>query len=57
MDRGSPLSFVHCDWHPPRIFVSTHLGKNWYFLGAVEVPVAHVKSFDYQVLGAIMKVF
>ena len=25
--------------------------------GAVEVPVAHVKPFDYQVLGAIMKVF
>ena len=35
----------------------THLGQNWYFLGAVEVPVAHVKPFDYQVLGAIMKVF
>jgi hypothetical protein len=35
----------------------THLGQNWYFLGAVEVPVAQVKPFDYQVLGAIMKVF
>jgi hypothetical protein len=35
----------------------THLGRDWYFLGAVEVPVAHVKPFDYQVLGAIMKVF
>jgi hypothetical protein len=35
----------------------THLGQNWYFLGAVEVPVAHVKPYDYQVLGAIMKVF
>ena len=22
----------------------THLGQNWYFLGAVEVPVAHVKT-------------
>ena len=35
----------------------THLGRDWYFLGAVEVPVTHVKPFDYQVLGAIMKVF
>ena len=29
----------------------THLGQNCHFLGAVEVPVAHVKGFDYQVLG------
>jgi hypothetical protein len=35
----------------------THLGQNWYFLGAVEVPVTHVKPYDYQVLGALMKVF
>jgi hypothetical protein len=35
----------------------THLGENWYFLGAVEVPVTTVKGFDYQVLGALMKVF
>ena len=35
----------------------THLGRDWYFLGSVEVPVAQVKPFDYQVLGAIMKVF
>jgi hypothetical protein len=35
----------------------THLGGNWYFLGAVEVPVTTAKGFDYQVLGALMKVF
>src|SRR5262247_2046699 len=32
----------------------THLGANWYFLGAVEVPVTSAKAFDYQVLGALM---
>jgi len=35
----------------------THLGADWYFLGAVEVPVTSAKPFDYQVLGALMKVF
>jgi hypothetical protein len=35
----------------------THLGRDWYFLGAVVVPVTTVKGVDYQVLGALMKVF
>ncbi len=35
----------------------THLGQNWYLLGGVEVPVTSNKPFDYQVLGALMKVF
>jgi hypothetical protein len=35
----------------------THLGANWYFLGGVAVPVTNAKGFDYQVLGALMKVF
>jgi hypothetical protein len=35
----------------------THLGANWYFLSGVEVPVTSGKAFDYQVLGALMKVF
>ena len=35
----------------------THLGRNWYLLGAVEVPVTRDKPFDYQVLGGLMKVF
>jgi hypothetical protein len=35
----------------------THLGKDWYLLGAVEVPVTHPKSFDYKVLWGLMKVF
>ena len=35
----------------------THLGDNWYLLMGVEVPVTHKKAFDYQVLGALMKVF
>ena len=37
--------------------VRTHLGANWYLLGGVEVPVTRDKSFDYQILGALMKVF
>ncbi len=37
--------------------IRTHLGRDWYLLMGVEVPVTHVKSFDYQVLGALMKVF
>jgi Putative MetA-pathway of phenol degradation len=35
----------------------THLGANWYLLGGVEVPVAHPKAFDFQILGGLMKVF
>jgi hypothetical protein len=35
----------------------THVGQNWYLLGAVEVPVTRPESFDYQVLAGIMKVF
>ena len=34
----------------------THLGQNWYLLGAVEVPVTH-SGDNYQVQGGIMKVF
>ena len=37
--------------------IRTHLGRDWYLLMGVEVPVAHAKAFDYQVLGALMKVF
>jgi len=35
----------------------THLGDNWYLLMGVEVPVTHNKAFNYQILGALMKVF
>jgi len=35
----------------------THVGGNWYLLGAVEVPVTDPQPYDYQVLGGIMKVF
>jgi len=35
----------------------THVGGDWYLLGAVEVPVTNPQPFDYQVLGGIMKVF
>ncbi|MGY6275422.1 hypothetical protein [Methylomonas sp. MgM2] len=35
----------------------THMGGDWYLLGAVEVPVTNPEPFDYQVLGGIMKVF
>ncbi|MGD0958844.1 MAG: hypothetical protein ABSB19_03465 [Methylomonas sp.] len=35
----------------------THLGANWYLLGAVDVPVIKPYNYDYQVSGGIMKVF
>ena len=35
----------------------THLGRNWYLLVAVEVPVTNPEPFDYQVLSGFMKVF
>ena len=35
----------------------THLGRDWYLLMGVEVPVTRDKAFNYQVLGALMKVF
>jgi hypothetical protein len=35
----------------------THLGANWYWLTGVEVPVAHPKPFDVQVITGLMKVF
>ena len=34
-----------------------HLGYNWYGLGATEFPVTSPEPFDYQVLGALMKVW
>ena len=34
-----------------------HLGANWYWLTGVEVPVAHPKPFDVQVVTGLMKVF
>lgn len=35
----------------------THLGDDWYLLGGVEFPVTEPKSFDYQPMFGIMKVF
>lgn len=35
----------------------TYLGRNWYLLGAVEVPVTNPKSSDYSLLGGLMFVF
>ena len=35
----------------------THLGRDWYLLGAVEVPVTDPDPFDYQVLAGLMKVY
>jgi len=37
--------------------IRTHLGANWYFLGAVEVPTTTPKPFDYQLTLAVMKVY
>jgi len=35
----------------------THLGKNWYLLGGVELPATTPKTFDYQILSGLMLVF
>ena len=35
----------------------SHLGRDWYLLGTVEVPVTNPEPFEYQVLFAIMKVY
>jgi len=35
----------------------SHLGDNWYLLGAVEFSVTHPQPYDYQVTGGIMKVY
>lgn len=35
----------------------THMGRDWYLLGTVEVPVTKPEPYDYQVLFAIMKVY
>ena len=35
----------------------THLAGEWYLLGGVEVPATSPQPFDYQVLGALIKVF
>jgi hypothetical protein len=35
----------------------THVGHNWYLLGAVEVPVTSQPAYNYQVMGGIMKVY
>ena len=35
----------------------THLGQNWYLLGSVSVPVTYPQPYDYQVQGALMKVW
>ena len=34
-----------------------YLGANWYLLGGVEIPVTNPQPFDYQILGALMKVW
>jgi hypothetical protein len=35
----------------------THLGDNWYFLGAVDIGVTNPKPYDYEVSTGIMKVY
>jgi len=32
-------------------------GRDWYLLGAVEVPVTDPDPFDHQVLAGLMKVY
>jgi hypothetical protein len=32
----------------------THLGRDWYLLGAVEIPMVNPTPFDYQVSGALL---
>ena len=37
--------------------IRTFLGDNWYFLGSVSLPVTNPESYNYQVLGAFMRVW
>ncbi len=37
--------------------IRTFLGDNWYFLGSVSLPVTNPEAYNYQVLGAFMKVW
>lgn len=52
--RAYPLGLANFSLTPG---FRTHVGNNWYLLGAVEVPVTYPKPYDYQVLGGIMKVY
>lgn len=67
---GDLVFYVSANWRQPiddrgsknSVFTftpgfRTHLGANWYLLGGVELPVTNQKSFDFQVLGGLMKVF
>lgn len=35
----------------------THLGRNWYLLGGIELPTTDGTPFNFQVLGGLIKVF
>ncbi len=35
----------------------SHLGRNFYLLGGIEVPVTHPKTYDYALLSGLMYVF
>jgi hypothetical protein len=35
----------------------THLGRNFYLLGGIELPTTDGTPFNFQVLGGLMKVF
>jgi hypothetical protein len=54
IDHRAPASTTFVSLSPG---FRTHIGQDWYLLGAVEVPVTRPEPFDYQVLGGIMKVY
>lgn len=54
IDNRGPVSTTFLSLSPG---FRTHLGQDWYLLGAVEVPVTKPEPYDYQVLAGIMKVY
>lgn len=54
IDDRSPSSRTFLSLSPG---FRTHVGDDWYLLGAVEVPVTRPEPYDYQVMGGIMKVY
>ena len=54
IDNRGPSSTTSLSLAPG---IRTFLGDNWYFLGSVSLPVTNPEAYNYQVLGAFMKVW
>lgn len=47
--------------HTTTLFITpgfrSHLGRNWYLLAGIDVPVTNPEPFDFRPIGGLMKVF